>query len=136
MSETELNAFLDTYVDPSITLDTLLMQLPSIDFKPEEENVVLIHLQDDLKEFLLSRQYEFIKDLSTSMVILPTIDIAIKKNFILYKMLYHYYTYGLLRHRTSITSNPKYAYYKLDIVIHMNQYLQNVVEQMQKQFKA
>ena len=97
----------------------------------------MVQFKEDFKDFIRSDDHErsFIHGLYKTLLILPVIPVDIKVNFILYKILYYYYTYGLLRHKTSLTQNPKYAYYKLDIVIQMNSYLQKVVESMSKEFK-
>ena len=137
MSGKDLDAFIQEYIDPSYTLDRLVDLLPPIDFKPEESNIALVQFKEDFKDFIRSDDHErsFIHGLYKTLLILPVIPVDIKVNFILYKILYYYYTYGLLRHKTSLTQNPKYAYYKLDIVIQMNSYLQKVVESMSKEFK-
>lgn len=137
MSGKDLDAFIQEHIDPSYTLDRLMDLLPAIDFKPEESNIALIHVKEDFKDLIGSDDHEreFINGLKTTLLILPVVSVDTKINFMLYKILYYYYTYGLTRHKTFITQNPKYAYYKLDIVIPMNAYLQKVVENMSKEFK-
>lgn len=138
MSGKDLDAFIQDHIDPAYTLDRLIDLLPLIHFKPEESNIALIHFKEDFKDFIRSDDHEhiFIEELNKTLLILPAVPIDIKINFIIYKILYYYYTYGLIRHKTSLTQNPKYAYYKLDIVISMNSYLQNVLDQMSKEFKG